>query len=349
MTISVIIPVYNTAKYLKQCIESVLNQTYKDFEIILVNDASTDNSLEICNYFAKQYPNIRLINKPINEGLEKARFSGIKLIKETGGGKFITHLDSDDYLEADALYNMVKCQAETNADIVQIQSNRTFSLYKRVSSLNASLRNKLITQPALFNDYYISFFGINILSVSAWGKLYRTDCILNADLTPFGTNMGEDLIFNLRLFPHINSYYISDYVGYNYRYGGMTSKYNPRLLPDLKKQYIYKKECIEKYNYHKAFEFAAIEIKNILRSEIYQQIIYIQDKATILDNIKRELQDTIWGDMRILVSIRESHANDNFINAIINKDAESLYDQVYESVHKNRYKIAIKRIISRFI
>ncbi len=86
MTISVIIPVYNTAKYLQKCIESVLNQTYKDFEIILVNDASTDNSLEICQQYAAKFSNIRLINKPINEGVDKARFSALESVKKLGGG-----------------------------------------------------------------------------------------------------------------------------------------------------------------------------------------------------------------------------------------------------------------------
>lgn len=349
MTISVIIPVYNTAKYLKKCIESVLNQTYKDFEIILVNDASTDNSLEICKQYVAKYPNIRLIDKPINEGVEKARYSGINLIKETGGGKFITLIDSDDYIEPETFYNMIKCQTETNADIIQIQSYRSYSFFKRKQSIHSTLYDKFITQPSLFNDYYISFFGINILPVSAWGKLYRTECILNANISAFGTNMGEDLIFNMRLFPHINSYYISDYVGYNYRYGGMTSKYNSRLLPDLKKQYIFKKECIEKYDYHKAFEFAAIEIKNILRSDIYQQIVYIKDKTTILNNISQELLDPIWTDMKLLVEINPKHANDPFIRAIIDHNAETLYNQVSQSVHKDRYKIAIKRILSKLI
>lgn len=349
MTISAIIPVYNTAKYLRKCIQSVLNQTYKDFEIILVNDASTDNSLSICKEFANKYPNIRLIDKTINEGVDKARFSALELIKKFGGGNFVTFIDSDDYIEPETLYKMVKYQVETNADIVEVQSYRKIVFYKTEGTNYSKLHNQLITQPALMNDYYLSFFGINILSVSMCGKLYKTDCILNANLSPSGMTMGEDLIFNLKLFPHINSYYISDYIGYNYRYGGMTSKYKNKLLSDLKKQYVFKKECIDKYNYHKAFEYAAIEIKNTLRSDIYQQIEYIKDKPTIIRNIQQELTDPIWTDMQLLAKIRESHANDKFIQAIINHDVESLYDQVNESVHKDRYKIAIKRVIKKFI
>ena len=244
---------------------------------------------------------------------------------------------------------MIKHQTETDADIVQIQSYRSWGVYKKKSRGIPKLCNTLISQPSLFNDYYISFFGINILPVNIWSKLYKSECIFKANLKESNMAMGEDLIFNMNLFPHINSYYISDYVGYNYRYGGMTSKYNPRLLPDLKKQYLYKKECIEKYNYHKAFEFAAIEIKNIFRSDIYLQIIYIKDKSTILNNIERELQDPIWNDMVNLVNIREQVANDPFVKAIIEHDIESLYNIIYQVVHKDRYKIAIKKIISKFI
>lgn len=349
MTISVIIPVYNTSKYLKKCIESVLNQTYKDFEIILVNDASTDNSLEICEHYVSKFSNIKLINKLINGGVDKARFSALELIKNQGGGEFVTFIDSDDFIEPKTLQNMIKYQADTGADIIQIQSYRHYGIFRRKGRLIPAPHNTLITQPTLFDNFYISFFGINILPVNIWSKLYRTECIFNAKIEESKMAMGEDLIFNMRLFPHIKSYYISDYVGYNYRYGGMTSKYNSRLLPDLKKQYIFKKECIEKYDYHKAFEFAAIEIKNILRSDIYQQIIYIKDKTTILNNINTELLDPIWEDMKSLVEINSKHANDLFIKAIIDHNADTLYNLVSQSVHKDRYKIAIKRILSKLI
>lgn len=86
MLISVIIPVHNTGRYLKKCIESVLNQTYRDFEIILVNDASTDDSGEICRRYAREYDNIKLIDKTRNEGVDKARFSALDMIRQVGGG-----------------------------------------------------------------------------------------------------------------------------------------------------------------------------------------------------------------------------------------------------------------------
>lgn len=86
MFISVVIPVYNTGKYLKKCIESVLNQTYRDFEIILVNDASTDDSRNICRRYAQEYDYIKLIDKTCNEGVDRARFSALDMIRQDGGG-----------------------------------------------------------------------------------------------------------------------------------------------------------------------------------------------------------------------------------------------------------------------
>ncbi len=92
MKISVIIPIYNVEQYLRQCIESVLSQSYNDIEVILVNDGSPDNSLDICNEFAEKYPCIKVIDKE-NGGLSDARNEGIK----NSTGEYLMFLDSDDY------------------------------------------------------------------------------------------------------------------------------------------------------------------------------------------------------------------------------------------------------------
>lgn len=257
----------------------------------------------------------------------------------------MTFIDSDDWVEKDALQTMVERQTATDADIVQINYCRTFGIYKK--KCKSPFPNMTIRQPELFEKYYISFFGLNILNVNIWGKLYRTSLILEAGISPSGFKMGEDLIFNIKLFPHVRSYHIAEYAGYNYRYGGVTSKYNPNLLPDLKRQYIYKKECIKKYGYDKAFQYAAIEMRNILQSEIYQQIVHIGDRTSICSNISTELQDDVWNDMQILVKEYPDRRNDLFIKSIIDKNAAAMYEYVNECVEKDRWKILAKSIIAK--
>lgn len=101
--ISIIVPVYNVEKYLEHCLNSIINQTYKNLEIILVNDGSTDNSLEICESFKQKDSRIKIITKG-NGGLSSARNEGLKIAK----GNYISFVDSDDWIDADfikALYN----------------------------------------------------------------------------------------------------------------------------------------------------------------------------------------------------------------------------------------------------
>lgn len=92
--ISIIVPVYNVSKYLRRCLLSIQAQTFTQFEAILIDDCSTDNSGEICDEFAKIDSRFRVIHKPVNEKLSAARNTGLKVAR----GKYIAYLDSDDYI-----------------------------------------------------------------------------------------------------------------------------------------------------------------------------------------------------------------------------------------------------------
>lgn len=107
-----------------------------------------------------------------------------------------------------------------------------------------------------------------------WGKLYRKFSLNAANIQPTGITTGEDLAFNLQLFPYLSKIYILKECGYNYRFGGMTTRYNTCLLPDLKKLYYIKKALIDKYQYHKASDYIRIELKNVLKSDICQMIAF---------------------------------------------------------------------------
>ncbi len=100
---SFIVPVYNTSKYLKKCLDSLVKQNFKDFEIIIVNDGSTDNSKDIIKKYESKYSNIKVINEE-NQGLSMARNNGVKKVS----GKYIIFIDSDDYVEKDLLKQIDK-------------------------------------------------------------------------------------------------------------------------------------------------------------------------------------------------------------------------------------------------
>ena len=240
--ISVIVPVYNVQRYLPQCIDSIIKQDYRDIEVLLVNDASTDDSLYICEQYAKKDRRIKIIDKKQNEGVDKARFSGLDVAK----GNYVTFIDSDDWLcDKGILGIMVAKAEETGADYVEMGMQRVMDKFGWIKRPSVSSALGFINQPELYEKYYISYFGINLLKVNMAGKMYRKSVLNVACLQPSGLVMGEDLAFNLKLFPRLKSIYILDNIGYSYRFGGMTSRYNPHLLPDLKALYKVKDNLID--------------------------------------------------------------------------------------------------------
>lgn len=111
---SFVVPVYNTEKYLKKCLDSLEKQTFKDFEIIVVNDGSTDNSMEILSKYEKKYDNIKIINQK-NQGLSMARNNGVKKVR----GKYLLFVDSDDYVEKNLLKEVNRALGD--AEVLRFQ------------------------------------------------------------------------------------------------------------------------------------------------------------------------------------------------------------------------------------
>mgnify|MGYP000111144641 CR=1 FL=1 len=341
--ISIIVPVYNAAQWLPQCIESCLNQSFKDIELILVNDASKDNSLSVCQKYQTKDPRVKIIHKIINEGSEQARISGYK----NAQGNYIMYIDADDWLSnPHVLSHMYRKAEDTNADYVEIGVQRVMDKHAWIKRKGISPVSGLIESPELFEKYYLSFFGVNILSVTMWGKLYRKSTLEKVEIKPMGIAMGEDLIYNVQLFPHLKRIYIINEVGYNYRFGGMTSKYNARLLPDLKRIFQIKNELIKKYNYQKAFDYIRIELKNILLSDICQRIYFLKNsRKELIEGISLELEDPIYQHI-MEIKGNPQLLNTPIIKAIQAKDAETLYELMNNKVKKERFSKSVKRIIS---
>ncbi|MEY8872421.1 glycosyltransferase family 2 protein [Francisella philomiragia] len=201
LLLSIIIPIYNTQEYLVRCLDSVINQSYKNLEIILVNDGSTDNSLDICENYVKKDSRIKIINKN-NGGLSSARNAGLDICK----GDYISFIDSDDWVSLDYIEILYKNIIDNNADISIINSIKV----KSQSDFNFK-EQKNIPHTYLSS---IEFAFDNTLPVIACAKLYKIELFENLRFTNYIIFEDEDIMY--RLYSQANKVVYSDYVCYFY-------------------------------------------------------------------------------------------------------------------------------------
>jgi len=190
--VSVIVTVYNTSKYLRQCLDSIVNQTLRNIEIICVNDGSTDNSLDILNEYAARDERIKVISKE-NEGLGAASARNLGLTVATG--KYISILDSDDFFELDMVEKMVNKAEETEADIVLCSGieydNQNGNKKKVVYILNMSVVPK--KNIFSYKDCPKEIFEIS--KGFAWNKLYRSEYLKKHNLNFQRIKFTDDAYF----------------------------------------------------------------------------------------------------------------------------------------------------------
>lgn len=172
--VSVVIPIYNSEKFIKECVDSVLSQTYKNIEIVLINDGSKDNSLQICTELTKSNKNIVLFNQE-NKGVSAARNNGIKNSK----GDFLFFLDSDDLLPPSAIQILVQTAITADYDMTigKLSDNDQF--------LSGELTN---------DEFLIKVLEDNPIAYSSCGILYKHS-LINDVLFPEGFISGEDSYF----------------------------------------------------------------------------------------------------------------------------------------------------------
>ena len=210
-TISIIIPVYNVENYLRSCLDSVLSQTYKDFEVLMVNDGSTDSSGAICQDFAERDSRFHYFEKE-NGGLSDARNYGLERAK----GHYITFLDSDDFLFEDYLENLYHASRLSNSDI-------TIGGYCRFGDSNFYFYNDRFKSDSLveFKDfqaiqYLDSMLDVTFITFStAWGKLFKRELFSELRF-PYG-KYAEDQFLIWKLYMKADKIYVFNGASYVYR------------------------------------------------------------------------------------------------------------------------------------
>ncbi|MBR0485630.1 MAG: glycosyltransferase [Oscillospiraceae bacterium] len=206
--ISVVVPIYKVEKYLPNCIESILQQTYCNLEIILVDDGSPDNCGKICDEYAKKDDRIRVIHKP-NGGLSDARNAGIDIAT----GEYITFIDSDDFILPDMLKIMMNLLLEEKADLVECRRLRC----KENDTLKSTKVLERNIQFATYtgNDKMKVFFQKDGSDTTAWGKIYKTSLFENIRY-PKG-KIHEDVFTTYQLIHRAEKLVLTEYAGYVYR------------------------------------------------------------------------------------------------------------------------------------
>ena len=221
--ISIIIPVYNTEKYLRECMDSVVNQAYKELEIICINDGSTDKSLEILKEYRDKDDRIKIINTA-NKGASFARNLGI----QESNGEFIVFIDSDDCINLDFCKNSLENQRKTNSDIVC--GRRILLDVNGKEKCNWVSKEDISYYPILEYDLFSQYHMIT-------DKLFKSSIIkknkLAFDIT---LNYGEDSLFLTQYLTHCNiitSSHDSNYIAHE---NGVSLSRNPKYKERIRRQ-----------------------------------------------------------------------------------------------------------------
>ena len=201
MDVSIIIPVYNTERYLSTCIESILHQANVSLEIILVDDGSTDASASICDNYAKEYNNIKTIHI-LNSGPATAKNEGLKYAL----GNYIALTDSDDKMEPLMLHKMVSVGYKHDADIICC-NYKQINEQGEISHLNSTFNQYVLNH----EEGLIHFFSKDKIYSQCWTKIYKRKMLIDYHIkNDPGLRTDEDFIFNIRAFTHAQTTVIVD-------------------------------------------------------------------------------------------------------------------------------------------
>lgn len=185
--ISVIVPIYNTEKYLEECLDSIINQSYKNLEIILVDDGSKDGSSDICDKYAEKDTRIKVIHKK-NEGVAKARNDGIS----AASGDYLAFVDSDDILNLSMFEKLINNAENNNADISICDFSSELSDYNNPSCLSDNIKN-MDSHMALKHLYIDKDFCFSTF----WGKLFPKEVFEGITIPSFACAEDNYVLYKL--------------------------------------------------------------------------------------------------------------------------------------------------------
>lgn len=270
--ISVVIPAYNVGIYIDECIKSILNQTYKNYEVIIVNDGSTDNTLKVCNKY-KENANIKIITQK-NKGVSIARNRGI----DEATGKYIVFVDPDDIVSKYYLETLSKNVKDDNVDMVVCGYTTDISLiYKNIN--NSDIIKRIYTG----EQFLEMLIDNNFKECYIWNKIYKKSILTNNSVYfPENISVWEDMSFLVEYIRKTNNIYIVEDKLYFYRIRENSVVNTKETL----------KKITDKLNVIKKIYNNVGDKNNIIKTlycKTYLSYLFFLDKEhTILRNEKRK-------------------------------------------------------------
>lgn len=332
--VSIIIPLYNQERYFDACMRSVTSQSYLNLDIIVVNDGSTDKSMQIAQKWSKKDGRVRVLDKK-NEGAAYARRDGLMV----ANGELIAFVDSDDTIPREAIERLTNCLVRHEVDVVIGSMARKIGpiIQKHYSDVGSFPYHKVVSQPELYDKYYLNFFGKSFFSIMTTACLFRKNAFDRAmsETSLFSDKyrfVGDDHFLFMKLFPYLKSMYRTDETVYNYRYGGQSSdRFSPTYpalfdLADERYEILKKLQLSEGYG-------------PLFRQYAYSVYFYAQqliqyrkaDRMHVLSFLKEELSKRKL--FRHMIEYFADYVTDDKpVNLMLNSDYEGMYDFVYSKV-----------------
>lgn len=293
MKFSVVVPIYNIETYVEKCIDTLINQTYDDFEIILVNDGSTDFCSDICERYRRQMPNkVKVVHKE-NGGLVSARQAGAIISK----GEYIICVDGDDWVSKDYLEELAKIEQKYSPDVICVGHYDVIDekqLHRGFSEENKLYSKKEITEKIL--PHLIKSERDNSFPLSIWAKAFKKELYVKQQMAlNLNIKIGEDAACVAPCICHAETMYITNEAYYFYRHNGSSMTKNrkpfgwegPKLIAehfekqlDLTKQDL--KQQVDRRTVHALF--------NVVKTQFYRKESY----GRICKDIRKQLKEPIY-------------------------------------------------------
>lgn len=275
--ISIIVPIYNSENYIRKCIDSILKQTFKNYELLLIDDESSDNSKTICDMYASDDKRIRVFHKP-NGGASSARNYGI--LKSRGG--FLTFIDSDDWIDEEHLNLMVKLVSSYDWIMVGMKYIRNGV----INEIRGVTSNLVASTPQEFDNYYNKFPQLGFVT----NKLYNANFIRKYNIFfSEDTHVHEDRLFNIEYSQYISNAIMLPENTYNYIDDNLNSLTHQKLTPPymfvITANHMNKLIIQKKLGYNAQYNIARLMFKHFIHA-FGCCIVYPIKSLSIIERLK---------------------------------------------------------------